>query len=68
MLEMNVAHDNEALVKALPAMRSPTVSSYTAITALLSNSCKNQKSQTYAKTQKSYATDILEYELRKVAE
>ena len=71
MLEMNVAHDKfEALVKALPAMRSPTVSSLYGDNGFAIKIAvkKSEIPNLMPKLKSLGATDILEYELRKVAE
>ena len=71
MLEMNVAKDKfDSLVKGLPSMRSPTVSSlfgdngYAVKIAV--NKC--EVPTLLPKLQSLGATDILEYELRKVVQ
>ena len=71
MLEMNVAKDKfDSLVKGLPAMRSPTVSplfgdnGYAVKIAV--NKC--EVPTLLPKLQSLGATDILEYELRKVVQ
>ena len=69
MLEMNVAQDKfDALVKGLPSMRSPTVSplfggnGYAIKIAVK----KSDVPTLLPKLQSLGATDIVEYELRKV--
>ncbi|MBO7639902.1 MAG: ATP phosphoribosyltransferase, partial [Treponema sp.] len=69
MLEMNVAEDKfEPLVKGLPSMRSPTVSplfggnGYAIKIAVK----KSDVPTLLPKLQSLGATDIVEYELRKV--
>ena len=69
MLEMNVSEENfEALVEGLPSMRSPTVSplfggnGYAIKTAVT----KSEVPTLLPKLQSLGATDIVEYELRKV--
>jgi ATP phosphoribosyltransferase len=69
MLEMNVAEDKfESLVKGLPSMRSPTVSplfggnGYAIKIAVK----KSDVPTLLPKLQSLGATDIVEYELRKV--
>ena len=69
MLEMNVAEDKfESLVKGLPSMRSPTVSplfggnGYAIKIAVKKSDVPNL----LPKLQSLGATDIVEYELRKV--
>ncbi|HAC31742.1 MAG TPA: ATP phosphoribosyltransferase, partial [Treponema sp.] len=69
MLEMNVSKDKfDALVKGLPSMKSPTVSplfgddGYAVKIAVK----KSEVPTLLPKLQQLGATDILEYELRKV--
>jgi ATP phosphoribosyltransferase len=69
MLEMNVSKDNfDALVKGLPSMRSPTVSplfgdnGYAVKIAV----SKGEVPVLLPKLKELGATDILEYDLRKV--
>lgn len=71
MLEMNVARDKfESLVKALPAMRSPTVSPLYGDDGFAVKIAvkKSEVPNLMPKLKNLGATDILEYELRKVAE
>ena len=69
MLEMNVSKDNfDALIKGIPAMKSPTVSplfgdnGYAVKIAVK----KSEVPTLLPKLHQLGATDILEYELRKV--